>query len=193
MVSSGSPEVWFRRLTRDDLPTLARWLAEPLVARWWSENPPDRVEQDFGPHLDDDQTECRVIIVDGADVGMVMRYPLATDPSGVAELTGAGIEVPDGAWSMDYLIAEPAARGTGAGAAMARRAVAEIWDRHPGANCVIVPVNVENQRSWGALLKAGFRRLADAELTPDDPGGTPLHAICRIDRPAGRPADGPAD
>lgn len=190
-METAAPEVTFRTLTRDDLPMLARWLAEPLVARWWSENPPDRVEQDFGPHLDDARTECRVIIADGQEVGMVMRYSLATDPSGVAELTGAGIEVPAGAWSMDYLIGEPTARGRGVGAAMAARAVAEIWDRHPGASCVIVPVNVENPRSWGALLRAGFRRLPDAELTPDNPGDTPLHAICRIDRPADRDAGHP--
>ncbi|MCZ4540880.1 hypothetical protein ACIQCV_13170 [Dietzia maris] len=140
-METAAPEVRFRPLTRDDLPTLARWLAEPLVARWWSENSPDRVEQDFGPYLDDAQTEC---------------------------------------------IAEPAARGRGAGAAMAARAVSEIWAHHPGASCVIVPVNIENPRSWGALLRAGFRRLPDAELTPDNPGDTPLHAICRIDRPARR-------
>ncbi|MGN7225765.1 GNAT family N-acetyltransferase [Dietzia maris] len=182
-METAAPEVTFRPLTRDDLPTLARWLAEPLVARWWSENSPDRVEQDFGPYLDDAQTECLVVIVDGEDVGMLMRYPIAAEPSGVDELARAGIEVPDGAWSMDYLIAEPAARGRGAGAALAARSVSEIWVRHPDASCVIVPVNIENPRSWGALVRAGFRRLPDAELTPDVPGDTPLHAICRIDRP----------
>ncbi|MDV6298722.1 GNAT family N-acetyltransferase [Dietzia maris] len=182
-METAAPEVRFRPLTRDDLPTLARWLAEPLVARWWSENSPDRVEQDFGPYLDDAQTECLVVIVDGEDAGILMRYPIAAEPSGVDELTRAGIEVPDGAWSMDYLIAEPAARGRGAGAAMVARAVAGIWDGHPEATCVIVPVNIENPRSWGALVRAGFRRLPDAELTPDNPGDTPLHAICRIDRP----------
>ena len=179
------PEVGLRPLTRDDLPALARWLAEPLVARWWSENTPDRVEEDFGRHLEGTSTEYLVVVVDGVDAGMLQRYPLSADPAGVDELTAGGVEVPDGAWSMDYLIGVPTARGRGIGAAMAARAVAEIWSRHADASCVIVPVNAENPRSWGALLRAGFRRLPDAELTPDNPGDTPLHAICRIDRPDG--------
>ncbi|WP_170852440.1 hypothetical protein [Blastococcus sp. DSM 46786] len=29
------PEVELRPLRRADLPLLARWLAEPLVSRWW--------------------------------------------------------------------------------------------------------------------------------------------------------------
>ncbi len=183
---TAAPEVTFRPLTREDLSMLARWLAEPLVARWWSENRPDRVEQDFGRYLSGTGTDYLVVVVDGVDAGMLQRYPLSADPAGVDELTAAGVEVPDGAWSMDYLIGEPTARGRGAGAAMAARAVAEIWSRHEDASCVIVPVNIENRRSWGALLGAGFRRLPDAELTPDNPGDNPLHAIGRIDRPARR-------
>ena len=55
----------FRPLAREDLPTLARWLAEPLVARWWSTNQPDRVDEDFGRHLDDEHTEYLVVRADG--------------------------------------------------------------------------------------------------------------------------------
>ena len=173
----------FRPLTRNDLPMLARWLAEPLVARWWSENPPHRVEEDFGRHLHDDRTEYLVVRVGGRDVGMLQRYEIAAVPSDVDELTAAGVDVPDGAWSIDYLIGEPEVRGRGVGPVMVAAAVAEIWTRHPAATCVIVPVNIANRRSWGTLLRAGFQRLADVELDPDNPGDSRTHVVCRLDRP----------
>ena len=45
-------EVTFRPVTGDDLGPIARWLAEPHVARWWAhETSPQAVERDFGPTL----------------------------------------------------------------------------------------------------------------------------------------------
>jgi len=42
-------EVSFRRLTRDDFPVLAGWLAEPHVARWWNHDvDAEALERDFG-------------------------------------------------------------------------------------------------------------------------------------------------
>lgn len=183
-METAAPEVTFRPLAREDLPTLARWLAEPLVARWWSTNQPDRVDEDFGRHLDDDHTEYLVVRADGRDVGMLQRYEIAAVPSDVQELIAAGVDVPPGAWSIDYLIGEPEVRGRGVAQVMVAGAVAGIWTRHPAATCVIVPVNIANQRSWGTLLRAGFWRLADVELEPHNPGDSHVHVVCRIDRPA---------
>ncbi len=39
------PGIELRPLRREDFPLLSRWLAEPLVARWWNDDsPPDAVE-----------------------------------------------------------------------------------------------------------------------------------------------------
>ncbi len=44
--------VTFRPVTGDDFGLIARWLAEPHVARWWAhETSPEAVERDFGPTL----------------------------------------------------------------------------------------------------------------------------------------------
>ena len=156
------PTVRLRPLTRDDLPLLAHWLADPLVARWWSEHAPERVEEEFGPQLD------------AAGPGAASEYLV---------VTAAGIEVPTGAWSIDYLLGEPSARGRGLGAAMAAAGVGTIWADDPTATCVIVPVHLENAGSRGALLKAGFRRLpGEVELEPDNPGDSRAHVVCRLDR-----------
>jgi aminoglycoside 6'-N-acetyltransferase len=191
-----TPTVRLRRMTRADLPALARWLAEPVVARWWSEHPPKSCSQDFGAELDPGDgvdpgaTDYLVVEADGRDVGMLQRYPIAAYDEYVDELSAAGIEVPAGAWSIDYLIGEPSARGRGLGAAMMAAAVEGIWADAPAATCVIVPVNVENGTSWGALLRAGFARLPDAEMEPDNPGDPRTHVVCRLDRP-GLVGDGP--
>lgn len=178
------PRVLLRPLSRADLPLLARWLADPVVARWWSEHPPHRVEEDFGRELDSGATDHLVVEADGEDVGMLQRYPIAAYPEYVDEFAAAGVEVPAGAWSIDYLLGEPSARGRGLGVAMAARSVEGIWADDPAATCVIVPVNVENGASWGALLGAGFRRLPGEYLfEPDNPGDSHVHVVCRIDRP----------
>jgi aminoglycoside 6'-N-acetyltransferase len=48
---------------------------------------------------------------------------------------------------------------------------------------VIIPVAAGNRRSWRALEKAGFQRVAEGALEPDNPIDPPLHYIQRIDRP----------
>jgi len=48
---------------------------------------------------------------------------------------------------------------------------------------VLVAVVAANTASWRALEKAGLRRIATGEMSPDNPIDDPLHVIYRIDRP----------
>jgi aminoglycoside 6'-N-acetyltransferase len=77
--------------------------------------------------------------------------------------------VPPGAVSIDYLIGEPDMRGRGLAAAMIAWASA-------GAD-VIVPVAAGNVGSWRALERAGFTRVAEGDLEPDNPIDPPLHYV----------------
>jgi aminoglycoside 6'-N-acetyltransferase len=61
--------------------------------------------------------------------------------------------------------------------------VERTWDDHPDAGCIIVPVVAANRASWRALEKAGLRRVATGELTPDNPVDDRLHHVYRVDRP----------
>jgi aminoglycoside 6'-N-acetyltransferase len=163
----------FRPLRRADFPLLARWLADPVVARWWDhETSPQALERDFGPSVDGrDPAEMFIASVDGREFGFIQRYALADEPEYRAELS-AICALDPAAISVDYLIGEPDMRGRGLGAAMIAACVA-------GAVEVVVPVVAGNVASWRALERAGFERVAEADLEPDNPIDPPLHYVYR--------------
>lgn len=115
--------------------------------------------------------------------GVIQRYPIAAYPEYVDELAPV-CDVPPGALSVDYLIGEPTMRGRGLGTAMIATMVAAGWARYPEANDVIVPVAAGNPASWRSLEAAGFRRIAEGHLKPDNPIDPPDHYIYRISRPS---------
>jgi aminoglycoside 6'-N-acetyltransferase len=177
------PEVELRPLRRADLPLLCRWLAEPLVARWWHhDSSPEAVERDFGPSLDgEDVTALYVAESGGVPFGLVQVYPIEAYPEYVEELAPV-CAVPPGALSIDYLVGEPEARGRGLGAAMIAAAVARGFADHPGAGDVLVPVALGNEASWRALRRAGATWYAEGELEPDNPIDPPQHVVHRFTR-----------
>ena len=176
-------EISFRPLERVDLPLLARWLAEPLVSRWWAHDPsPEAVLADFGPVLEgSDPTEVELACAGDRPFGLLQRYTFADNPEYVAELAPVH-PVPEGALSIDYLIGEPSARGRGLGAAMIAAAVARGFADHPEASDVLVPVALGNRSSWRALRRAGATWYADGELEPDNPVDPRDHVVHRFTR-----------
>ncbi len=176
--------VSFRPLRREDFPLLAGWLAEPLVDRWWHHrSSADAVERDFGPSVDGrDATDMFLASVAQADFGLIQRYPIAAYQEYLDELT-ALCAVPPGALSIDYLIGDARLRGRGLGAAMIAALVAQTWSSYPEAQDVIVPVSTGNVASWRALERAGFRRIAEGEMEPDNPIDPRDHFVYRIGRP----------
>ncbi|WP_394226749.1 GNAT family N-acetyltransferase [Paracoccus marcusii] len=63
----------FRPVTRDDLPVLARWLAQPEVAAWWPG--PDRqialIRDDLGHRV----MRQMIVVRDGTALAYVQSYP----------------------------------------------------------------------------------------------------------------------
>lgn len=175
----------FRRLDTADLPLLGGWLAQEHVARWWNhETSPEAVERDFGPAVrGEEPSEVFVAVLDGHPLGLVQRYRLADYPQYLTELAPV-VEVPSGAWSIDYLIGDRDRVGRGLGPEMIRAMLSETWREHPDATAVLVPVAAANRASWRALEKAGLTRVASGDLEPDNPIDEPLHHVYRIDRPS---------
>ena len=174
----------FRRLTRADFPLVASWLAAPPVARWWNhEWTPEAVERDFGTSADGlERGEDWLVLVDGAPVGLVQRSRVADYEENLRDFATA-VEVPVGALTLDYLLGDPTAYGRGLGATMIGAMAARSWDDFPDAPTILVAVVAANIASWRALEKAGFRRVAQARIEPDNPVDDPLHYVYRLDRP----------
>ena len=176
--------ITFVRLTRDDFPLLAKWLSDPTVARWWDhETSPEALENDFGAEVDGTEpSEVFFAWSDGRPFGLIQRYAIADYPEYVEELS-AVCPVPESAVSIDYLIGEPHCRGRGLGAAMIAAFVAESWAAYPDASAVVVAMHQHNLASWRAVERAGFHRIAEGELTPDNPVDNRDHYLYQLDRP----------
>ncbi len=174
----------FRALRRNDFPLLGAWLAEPLVARWWhDDSSPAALERDFGPCIDgSDPAEEFVVALDERPLGLIQRYRIDAYREYFEELSSV-LSIPSGALSIDYFIGEPDLRGRGLGSAMLIEFTRLTWSAHPGVQDIIVPVHVENRASWRTLERAGFRRVAEGRLAPDNPIDSREHAIYRLGRP----------
>lgn len=174
-------EITFRPLARADFPLLARWLAQPHVARWWNhEYTAAAVERDFGPPVDGLEPGADSIVLrDGRPIGLIQCSRFSDHPDYSEELRPL-LTVPENAVTLDYLIGEPDLVGQGVGTAMLSAFVTQVWETT--ASCIIVPVNSANTASWRALQKAGFRIAARGDLAPDNPLDSPAHVVLRLDR-----------
>jgi aminoglycoside 6'-N-acetyltransferase len=172
-----------RPLARADFPLLATWLATPHVARWWNhETTPEAIERDFGPAVDGvDPTEVFVAESGMKAVGLVQRHAFADYPDWRDEMS-ALVDVPEGALSVDYFVGAADRLRCGFGAAMVGEVVRSGWQARPSATAVIVAVSAANVASWRLLERVGFARIAEGEMTPDNPIDGPEHFVYRLDR-----------
>ncbi|MCZ4588913.1 GNAT family N-acetyltransferase [Rhodococcus opacus] len=178
----------FVRTTREFFPQLQRWLREPHVARFWNHDTADAdIERDFGGSIDGTEP-CEDFLVrrDGLPFGFIQRYRIADYPEDLA-LLAALVEIPPGSISIDYYVGGPQHTGQGLGTAMISAFVAKCRADLPDATAIVVPVVVPNRASWRALEKAGFRRVGEGYLPPDNPIDDGAHYISRLDLDEGRP------
>ena len=174
----------FRHLREDDLPLLGRWLAQAHVHRWWHhDHSPEGVRRDFLPSVRGEEAgEDLVALLDGVPVGFVQRSRIedyAEDFEPLAALT----EIPPGALTIDYLLGSLDDVGRGIGTAVIRALVEDSWSSYPDCPVIIEAIVAGNTASWRALEKAGFRRIGQGDIEPDNPVDDPLHFLYRLDRP----------
>lgn len=174
----------FRRLTRDDFSLLKGWLEQPHVERWWNhQTSPEAMEEDFGKAIDGKEpSEDLIVHRDGAPIGLVQRSGLDGYPEYLADFEAVAA-VPRGAMTIDYFVGDPESTGRGIGTEMIRAAVDDIWRSRPEVPAILVAVTAANVASWRILEKAGFTRIGEAEMEPDNPIDDTTHYVYRIDRP----------
>jgi aminoglycoside 6'-N-acetyltransferase len=187
-VSSSVPRLTWRPVAEADFPLLADWLARPHVHRYWHhDHTIEGVERDFGPGTRGEEPgEDLLVSFDGRPGALVQRSRIDDYAEEFAELRAIA-PVPAGAVTVDYLIADPERTGKGLGTALVRAVVADTWSAYPDAPAVVVGVVAGNIASWRALEKAGFGRVGEGDMAPDNPLDPPLHYVYRIDRPADAP------
>lgn len=173
----------FRRTTRADFPLLARWLGTPHVARFWNhETTPDAIERDFGGSVDGTEPSDDFIVEDaGVPVGFIQRSRICDYADEHIELIALA-DAPQDALTIDYFIGEGAATGRGVGTRMIREFTDLCFADCPAASAIIVPVIAGNPASWKALAAAGYERIAEGHIPPDNPIDDGWHVVYRRDR-----------
>ncbi len=120
--------------------------------------------------------------LDGTPVGLIQYCRFADYPDYAAEMEPV-YPVGSTASSIDYLIGDVEMVGRSVGSSMIHAFVGFVWTHDPTTNHLVVPVNSANERSWRALLRAGFHLVARGEMEPDNPIHDRMHEVLRIDRP----------
>jgi aminoglycoside 6'-N-acetyltransferase len=173
----------FASLTRGDFPLVSRWLTDPVVQRWWADDPSlPGLEEHFGASIDGDEpTEVFIASLSGQPFALIQRYRIDSYAEYEAELAPVLVVEP-GTWSFDYLIGPPECRGRGLGIALLSQFLHMTMHDYASATTVLIPVHAENQASWRTLERAGFVKVAEGEITPDNPADSRAHFFYQYER-----------
>ena len=171
------PTIGFRPCVEDDLVSMARWAADPEVARWWYPNDEPSVEmarRRYGEVIDgtDPSTTGWIIVVDGTDAGFIQCYAMADEADYARQLD---IEVPygDGAIATDLYLGEADVRDRGGGTAVMVAFLRTIvFGERDAPNAIICP-DPENARARRCYERAGLRATNTVWVEdPEDPDET---------------------
>ncbi|CAN5448580.1 N/A [soil metagenome] len=169
----------FRRLTDDDLPMLHRWMNDPGVVQWWEGEDVswEGISKDYGSGSDP-AVEHWIAVEDGTDIGWIQCYATADSADDEEVRAWFALGVPDTAAGIDYVVGEPAQRGTGVGTRMVGAFVeAVVFGQHPSWTAICASPYEANEASWRVLEKSGFTHVGTFD---DDEGPCRL---MRRDRP----------
>jgi RimJ/RimL family protein N-acetyltransferase len=165
------PDVTFRALTADDLPTLHEWLSRPHVAEWWDEQGSyDELERDYAPSIAGvGPVHCYVVVRGDADIGFIQSYVPADchDDGWWLEEFDRGVR------GIDQFLADPAQLGQGLGTQMIRAFVAQLF-----ADTSVTRIQADpsptNARAIRCYKRVGFRAAREV----DTPDGRALLMVC---------------
>jgi RimJ/RimL family protein N-acetyltransferase len=165
-------------MVADDLRLLHEWLRRPHALRWWGDHAHGAYEDVVAHYLPaiegSDPTDHYIVVLEGADIGMVQTYIVADHPDyanivAVADRATAGV---------DIVIGEEELTGKGLGTEILRRFVDEVVFARPQTTSCIADPDERNRASVRAFEKAGFH----VERTFVDPTDGQNHALVRRDR-----------
>lgn len=171
-------------MRQGDLPTVARWLREEHVQRWWKDpSAADQVEQKYLPSINGlEPTEMMIILWSGAEVGMIQCYRMRDHSDWEHTLESSTGLIFGAAAGIDYLIGVPDLVGRGIGSAAVAAFSAEVFARYPEVNQIVVTPQEANRASCRVLEKAGYTLRWRGTLDSDDPADAGTAALYVLDR-----------
>ena len=166
--------VALRPMTQADLPTVAGWLAEPHVARWWTPDTTAEAQLDkYSERIKSGgATTTLMASVEGRPVGWGQWYRWADYPA-----VAHAMQALDREAGIDYAIGDPTAVGRGLGTALVTTLIQEV--RHcTGQVGLLVAPDATNTASRRVLEKNGLH-LVSVRPVATEPRDTPM-AIYRL-------------
>lgn len=166
MTSPRSDQVSFRPLVKPDFPSMAHWLADPDVARWWPEEDLslDAIAAKYEPIVrGEEPVRGYIMEISGKAAGYIQAYRVGDHPDYARQL-----KVPAGAVATDLFIGESAWRGKGWGVAVLQAFLRQIvFGLHETDLAIIAPTPA-NTRAIRTYERCGFRWLKTVAVVDDD-------------------------
>jgi aminoglycoside 6'-N-acetyltransferase len=144
-----TPRYRFRDVGHEDFPMLAKWLAEPHIARWWGDVSKELAS--IKEAMTSVETRPMIVELEGTPVAYLQSY----DPH--LEEGHPYQDQPKGTLGIDISIGIPALVGKGHGSAIIRQFADELFSA--GARRIVIDPDPANAQAIRAYEKAGFRYL----------------------------------
>ena len=149
---SRRPRYDFRAVDESDLPMLARWLAEPHAAEWWTSGPEASIAE-IREAMDSVSTEPLIVELAGRPIAYLQSYDPHLEDDHPCQ------DQPFGTLGIDVTIGVPELLGVGHGPAIVEQFVGELFAE--GTPRVIIDPDPKNARAVRAYEKAGFRPIGE--------------------------------
>jgi aminoglycoside 6'-N-acetyltransferase len=162
--------VAFRPLSREDLPLMLRWLADPDVAAWYDEGEltAENIAAKYTPLIDGEEpTRGFVILIDAAPAGYIQAYILSDHPDYQRQ-----IDVDPAAVGIDLFLGAPERRNRGWGAVVLRAFLDRVVFGEMDAVLAAICPDPANARAVRSYQKVGFRSVKTVHVVDDEPGNT---------------------
>jgi RimJ/RimL family protein N-acetyltransferase len=149
-MTDAPPRYHFRDVTREDLPLLAEWLAEPHIAKWWGDETTESLSE-IEQAMESTETRAMIVELDGRPLAYLQFY----DPH--LEEGHPYQDQPKGTLGIDISIGPADLVGIGHGSAIVRQLVEQLFAA--GAPRIVIDPDPENTQAIRAYEKAGFRHV----------------------------------
>lgn len=142
-----------------DAATIASWMAQPHIQRWWHQDwPAERWAQELSEQTAGEHSIPCVAAVDSEDFGYVELYRVRHDR--LAEYYASD----EHDWGVHVAIGDVTRIGRGLGRRLLRALADALLGTDPDCRRVVAEPDIENTPSVRAFAAAGFVRQGELQL-----------------------------